>query len=114
MSRRPRSGMLLALVGSAALLVGISVPAGLASQAGASSRIQPASVSSSAWAVIGTISASLPAGTAIDVDDDTVYFAATDLSAATGYIGAISNGSTSGAADDSVAMPQNIWSLATD
>lgn len=114
MSRRPRSGMLLALVGAAALLAGIAVPMGVASQAGASPQIKPASVSSSAWAIIGTINASFPAGTAIDVDDDTVYFAATDLSAATSYIGAISNGSTSGAADDSVAMPQNIWYLATD
>ena len=114
MSRRPRSGMLLALVGAAALLAGIAVPMGVTSQAGASPRIQPASVSSSAWAVIGTISALVLAGTAIDVDDDTVYFAAQDPVAATGYIGAISAGSTSGAADDTVATPQVIWFLAAD
>jgi hypothetical protein len=114
MSRRPRSGMLLALGGSAALLAGIAAPMGVTSQAGASPQIQPASASSSAWAVIGTISASLPSGTAIDVGDDTVYFAATDISAAAAYIGAISAGSTSGAADDSVTMPQVIWFLAAD
>jgi hypothetical protein len=71
--------MHLALCGSAILLTGITVPTGVASHAGASPRIQPASVNSSALAVIGTISASNLAGTAIDVDDDTVYFSALNV-----------------------------------
>jgi len=102
----------MALGGSAALFAGIAGPMGVASQAGASPQIKPASVSSSAWAVIGTISGSPLAGTAIDINDDTVYFSA--RLGSTAYIGAISAGSTSGAADDSVTMPQVTWYLATD
>lgn len=116
MSRRPRSGMLLALVGSAALLAGMAGPLGIASEAGASSRVQPASVSSSAWAVMGTIGGqgitTPPYGTAIDLTDDTVYLSV-DRSGLF-YIGAIAAGTTSGAFDDSVVMPAINNFLAVD